>query len=38
KKGYRSLSEPINAYYDTPWTPPFLRRNELMIQVDTDHP
>ena len=38
RKGYRSLSEPINAYYDTPWTPPFLRRNELMIQVDTDHP
>ena len=38
KKGYRSLSEPINAYYDTPWTPPFLRRNELMIQVDMDHP
>ena len=38
KNGYRSLSEPINAYYDTPWTPPFLRRNELMIQVDTDHP
>jgi hypothetical protein len=37
KNGYRSLSEPINAYYDTPWTPPFLRRNELMIQVDTDH-
>ena len=38
KNGYRILSEPINAYYDTPWTPPFLRRNELMIQVDTDHP
>ena len=32
--GYEQLSEPINAYYDTPWTPPFLRRNELLIQVN----
>ena len=31
--GYEQLSEPINAYYDTPWTPPFLRRNELLIRV-----
>ena len=38
KNGYRILSEPINAYYDTPWTPAFFRRNELMIQVDMDHP
>ena len=37
KNGYRILSEPINAYYDTPWTPTFFRRNELMIQVDIDH-
>ena len=32
--GYEQLSEPINAYYDTPWTPPFLRRNELLIRVN----
>ncbi len=25
--------ELINAFYDTPWTPPFLRRNELLIEV-----
>ena len=31
---YEQLSDPINAYYDTPWTPPFLRRNELLIQVN----
>jgi len=31
--GYEQLSEPINAYYDTPWTPSFLRRNELLIRV-----
>ena len=38
KNGFKILSEPINAYYDTPWTPTFFRRNELMIQVDADHP
>ena len=32
--GYEQLSEPINAYYDTPWTPSFLRRNELLIRVN----
>jgi len=26
-------SEPIFAYYDPPWTPIFLRRNEVMIRV-----
>jgi len=25
--------EPFNAFYDTPWTPSFLRRNELLIEV-----
>ena len=34
KNDYEQLSDPINAYYDTPWTPPFLRRNELLIQVN----
>lgn len=27
------LGKPINAFYDTPWTPPFLRRNELLVEV-----
>lgn len=26
--------EPVFAYYDPPWTPVFLRRNEVMIRVD----
>ena len=26
-------SEPIFAYYDPPWTPIFLRRNEVMLRV-----
>ena len=25
--------EPVVAYYDPPWTPVFLRRNEVMIPV-----
>ncbi len=26
--------DPIFAYYDPPWTPLFMRRNEVMIRVD----
>lgn len=26
--------EPVFAYYDPPWTPTFLRRNEVMIRID----
>jgi hypothetical protein len=29
--------DPIFAYYDPPWTPVFLRRNEVMIRIDKDH-
>ena len=28
---------PIFAYYDPPWTPDFLRRNEVMIRIDKHH-
>lgn len=31
--GFESLSEPRSAGYDPPWTLPFLRRNEIMIDV-----
>ena len=36
KNDLQSLGKPINAFYDTPWTPPFLRRNELLVEV-TQH-
>lgn len=26
--------EPMFAYYDPPWTPVFMRRNEVMIRID----
>jgi DNA gyrase inhibitor GyrI len=25
--------EPIFGYFDPPWTPPFLRRNEVMLRI-----
>ena len=32
-KGYEPISPPMYAGYDPPWTLPFLRRNEIMIEV-----
>ena len=29
----RSTSEPVFAYFDPPWTPWFLRRNEVMLRL-----
>jgi hypothetical protein len=29
-------STPVYAYFDPPWTPGFLRRNEVMLQLQTD--
>jgi DNA gyrase inhibitor GyrI len=29
-----SSGEPIYGYFDPPWTPSFLRRNEVMLRVD----
>ena len=36
KKGFRILGEPIWARYNPPFTPWFLRRNEILIPVDTE--
>ena len=32
-KGLRPLSSPVYAFYNPPWTLPFLRRNEVMIEI-----
>ena len=36
KKNLESEGEPVFAYYDPPWTLPFMRRNEVMLRVATD--
>lgn len=36
KKNLRVEGEPVFAYYDPPWTLPFLRRNEVMLRVARD--
>lgn len=32
-KGYRPLGEPTLAQYDPPWTPWFMRRNEVQVEA-----
>jgi hypothetical protein len=34
----RVLSPPVFAYFDPPWTPGFLRRNEVMLQTEAGKP
>lgn len=33
-RGLVSSEEPVFGYFDPPWTPSFLRRNEVMLRVD----
>jgi hypothetical protein len=35
KKGFRIIGEPVWARYNSPFTPWFLRRNEILIPVST---
>ena len=33
KKGLEVTGEPLFGYYDPPWIPPFMRRNEVMLRL-----
>ena len=34
--GIETVGEPVAAVYNGPWTPPFLRRNEVMIRLGSE--
>ena len=38
QEGLKELSTPIYGYFDPPWTPAFLRWNEVMLRTQTDLP
>ena len=38
KKGLEVTGEPLFGYYDPPWIPPFMRRNEVMLRMAGSQP
>jgi hypothetical protein len=34
RDGVNPRSAAVSALYDPPWTPPFMRRNEIMVEID----
>ncbi len=34
KAGLKAKAAPVYAFYDPPWTPPFMRRNEVLIAIE----
>ena len=34
-KGLNAISEPVYAFYNPPWTLPFLRRNEILVEISS---
>ena len=36
--GIETVGEPVSAVYNGPWTPPFMRRNEVMIRLRSGQP
>jgi hypothetical protein len=34
RDGLRPMGGSVVAYYNPPWTPPFMRRNEIMVEVE----
>jgi len=37
-EGLKELSPPVYGYFDPPWTPSFLRRNEVMLRTEAGLP
>ena len=37
-QGYQPVGAPLYAFYDPPWTPGFLRRNEVLFRFQKDAP
>jgi DNA gyrase inhibitor GyrI len=35
QEGLKELLPPIYGYFDPPWTPAFLRRNEVMTRIES---
>ncbi|MFM8469491.1 MAG: SOUL family heme-binding protein [Limisphaerales bacterium] len=33
-EGLKEMSPPVHGYFDPPWTPAFLRRNEVMLRTE----
>ncbi len=38
ERNIETAGEPIFGYYDPPWIPPFLRRNEVMLRISGTQP
>ncbi len=38
RDGLRAVGEPISAVYNGPFTPGFLRRNEVLVEIDNQPP
>lgn len=38
QEGLKEVSAPVHGYFDPPWTPAFLRRNEVMTRVEFTPP
>jgi len=36
-QGLKTSTPPVYAYFDPPWTPSFLRRNEVMLRIEAGH-
>ena len=36
-QGLKTAATPVYGYFDPPWTPSLLRRNEVMLRVETGH-